>query len=538
VRKLVNRNRPKYSFIVPVYNTDPNYLRTCIDSILQQTFEAWELCIVDDASSTAVCREILVEYAKSDSRIKPLFREQNGGISAASNDAIAIALGEYLVLVDHDDFLEIDALEVINRYVRAFPDVDYLYTDEFHYLSPGVCADFRKPDWSPERFRSQMYTCHLSVIRRDLVERVGRFRSEFDGSQDYDLILRVTEQSKTIVHVPEPLYYWRTNQTSFSRDDKTRAQSFDAGRRAVQEHCRRLGIDAEVAETEFDGVYHVQRKLKAEPKVSIVIPTGGSGGFVRGAYRSHIVACLDAIKTKSTYRNFEFIVVMDESAPITVVNRLRNLDLPNLKIVWYNRPFNFSDKINVGVSYSSAEYLVLMNDDVEIVTENWCEQMLAICQDEQVGSVGCALLFENETIQHLGHTFVDGSPTHIGFKDALVGAGPFGNYATQKEVSGVTAAALLTRKSTFAEVGGFSNYFPNNYNDVDFALKLLRQGYRNIVTPFVRMYHYESSSRDPKIVKKETETINRRWWSELRNDKYVSPLGLMTSWQTRRKPKV
>jgi GT2 family glycosyltransferase len=536
VRQLGSSVKPRYSFIVPVYNTNHEYLRSCLESIINQTYDQWELCIVDDASTDTVCRQILNEYAESESRIKLLFRDKNGGISAASNDAIAIALGEYLILVDHDDFLELDAVEVINNYILEAPETDYLYTDEFHYLSSGLCVDFRKPDWSPERFRSQMYTCHLSVLRRDLVETVGRFRSEFDGSQDYDLVLRVIEQAKSIVHVPEPLYYWRTNETSFSRDDKTKAHSFDAGRRAVEEHCKRSGIDAKVEETRFDGIYHVKRKLRRKPEVSIVIPTAGTGGFVRGTYRNYVITCIESIRKTSTYENFEYVVVVDTTTSPSVITQLKQLKIEKLKLVWYDRPFNFSDKINVGVSYASGEYLMLMNDDVEVITEDWCEQLLALCQEPDVGSVGCALLFEDQIVQHLGHTYVEGSPTHIGFKDSMLSAGPFGNYWVQREVSGVTAAALLTKKSVFAEVGGFSNYFPNNYNDVDFALKLREKGYRNLVTPQVQMYHFESSSRDPKIDKAEIEAINRRWWSQLRNDRYVAPKDSSNRNQKRRTP--
>lgn len=527
---------PKYSIILPVFNTNHQHLRACLESIVRQSFNDWEVCVVDDCSTDQQCRDIVREFAVRDSRVKILFRNTNGGISAASNDGLAIALGQFLVLVDHDDFLELDALQIIDEYVCADPDVDYLYTDEFHYLSSGECLDFRKPDWSPERFRSQMYTCHLSVLNRELVELVGRFRSEFDGSQDYDLVLRVTEQAQKIIHIAQPLYYWRANEDSFSRDSQTKNKAFEAGRRAVEDHCHRIGLNATVQNTKFDGIYRVQRRLSSQPVVSVIIPTAGTGGFVFGAYRDYVVSCIASFAAKSTYRKIEYVVVADTSTPRRVIDQLAELDIENLKIIWYDRTFNFSDKINVGASYASGSYLFLLNDDTEIITEDWCEQLLTICEDPTVGSVGCTLLFENQALQHLGHCYVNGSPTHIGIGELQDSAGPFGNYGVQREVSGVTAAALMVKRSVFADIGGMSTYFPGNYNDVDFAQRLLLQGLRNIITPHVTMYHFESASRDPSILDEEILLLQNRWWRELENDRYTAPKELHDDQRKRRRP--
>lgn len=478
---------------------------------------------MDDASTNEEVTDCISKYAQKHSNIKFKRRHSNGGISNATNDAIEMASGEFLVFVDHDDFLTDNALATIANYINENDSVDYLYSDEFYLEGEETIHDFRKPDWSPERFRSQMFTCHISVFRTSLVKDLGGLRSEFDGAQDYDLVLRVTEVARTIVHVPLPLYFWRVNPDSFSRSEGTQHKSFLAGQRAIQDHCQRVGINADVLFTNENGIYRVKRRISDNPRVSVVIPTNGSSGYPRGIYTSFIVNCIQSILSMSTYQNLEFVVVADSYTHSSVVERVKELAGSKLNLIWYERKFNFSDKINIGAVNSSGEYLFLLNDDTEVIATDWCETLMAIAAEEGIGAVGSQLLFEDDTLQHAGHLYVDGSPTHHG-----VGAPPDfpgfgGEFVCQREVSGVSAAAMMIKKSRFMEVGGMSNKLPNNYNDVDLCQKLRFLGYRNIYTPFAPMYHFESQTRDPEVSDDEIEFINQRWWLQLHDDIYARP---------------
>lgn len=532
---------PFFSILLPVYNTPLLFLNECLETITRQTFKDFELIIVDDASPRPDVSSCLNTWQKRDNRISLITRQANGGIVAASNDALNAAKGKFCVLVDHDDLLEPDALELIWSEIHRYEDLDYVYTDEYHLLPDGSTHDFRKPSWSPERFRSQMYTCHISALRTNLMRDVGGFLDGYDGAQDYDLILRVTEKARRISHIPVSLYYWRVNPESFSRQSETKDKSFDSGRRAIQAHCDRVGIDAVVEFTQIDGIYRVRRRLQSDPMVSIVIPSCGSGGYAWGVYRTFVVDCIRKLHSNSTYKNLEYVVVLDVTTPERVVRDLQALQIENLKIVWYDRPFNFSDKTNIGVVHADGEYVLLLNDDTEIIDHDWCESMLALLIDEGVGAVGTLLYFPDQSVQHAGHRYVDGNPTHVGFKSVFNNGGAFGELGCQREVSGATAAALMTRKETFLQVGGMSNEFPNNYNDVDFCMKLRNAGYSILYTPYASMYHFESQSRDPEIGEMEHKNILRRWWRELHNDIFDAPIpeeqiGRQKS-SVRRKPK-
>lgn len=516
--------KPFFSILLPVYNTPLHFLNECLETTVKQTFKDFELIIVDDASPRPEIAGCLNTWKKRDSRISVITRQTNGGIVAASNAALQVAQGEFCVLVDHDDLLEPDALELIWNEIQRYEDVDYLYTDEYHLLPDGSTHDFRKPSWSPERFRSQMYTCHISVIRTNLMREVGGFFDGYDGAQDYDLILRVTERARRISHISVSLYYWRVNPESFSRQSETKDKSFDSGRRAVQAHCDRLGIDAVVEFTQIDGIYRVRRRLKSAPLVSVVIPSCGSGGYAWGVYRTFLIECLRTMHSKSTYKNLQFVIVLDRITPPKVVDELHELEIENLKIVWYDRPFNFSDKTNMGVVHADGEYVLLLNDDTEIIDHDWCESMLSLLEDQSVGAVGTLLYFPDQSVQHAGHRYVDGNPTHVGFKSVFNNGGAFGELGCQREVSGVTAAALMTNRETFLRIGGMSNEFPNNYNDVDFCMKLRNSGFSILYTPYASMYHFESQSRDPQIDEEEHDNILRRWWRELHNDRFDAPI--------------
>ena len=511
---------PRFSIVTPVFDPPPDVLRSTIDSVRDQTLGDWELLLVDDRSTDPRVRSVLEEARASDPRIRVILRPTNGGIVAASNDALAAATGEWIVLLDHDDLLARRALTSVARAIDADPEIDYLYSDEDQLSPKGDHVNaFYKPDWSPERLRAQNYCCHLSVLRAGLVSAIGGFRDGFDGSQDYDLILRVTERARKVHHLPEVLYHWRQLPSSTASGIGAKPYAIDAGRRAIQEHCDRIGLDAVVESKEPPGTYRVRRRVVDPPKVSVIIPTRGSSARVWGVERCFVVEAVRSLIDRGTYENLEFVIVADTSTPQPVVEALRRVVGDRLRLVWFDRPFNFSEKVNLGRVHASGDLLLLLNDDVELVTPDAIETMVGLAVDAAVGSVGAKLLFSDGTLQHAGHVY-NGDPYHIFFKGSSEDSGPFSMLSLERECIGVTAAALMIRPEVFDEVGGFSAAFGNNFNDVDFALKLHEAGYRSVWTPFAVLYHFESVSRDPTVSKDEYDLLHRRWSHRLEHDPY------------------
>ena len=371
--------QPRFSIVTPVYETPADVLRAMLESVRRQSFADWELCIVDDGSAQPLLRTMLDEAQDEDPRIRVRRREENGGIVAASNDALEMARGEFIALLDHDDALHPDALAHVHEAILATPEADYVYTDEDKIDRAGHhSGPFFKPDWSPERMRTQMYTCHLSVLRRSLVEEVGGFAADFEGSQDWDLVLKVTERARAVLHVPRVLYHWRMLETSAAGGgEAAKPWAFEAGKRAIQAHCDRIGLPARAERDETDaGVYHLEPALRDQPLVSIVIPTRGK---VREIHYQPVVLvshCVRSIVEKSTYENYEIVCVADDSTPRDVLDELRATAGDRLRLVHYERPFSFSAKINIGAVRSEGEHLLLLNDDIEVVTPNWIERMV------------------------------------------------------------------------------------------------------------------------------------------------------------------
>lgn len=514
---------PRYSIITPVYAPPVDVLRETIRSVTSQTFRDWELILVDDASPDSTTLTVLREAAASDPRIRLVERDANGGIIAASNDGLGAARGEFVVLLDHDDLLERRALEVVETYVARHPELDYAYSDEDHLTPYGRFVNaFYKPDWSPERLRSQNYCCHLSVLRRSLVAELGGFHVGFDGAQDYDLILRVTERAREIVHIPFVLYHWRELPTSTAADPESKPYAWDAGRRAVQAHLDRLGIAATVEESQPRGTYRVRREVIGDPLVSIIIPTCGSTGRPWGIERCYAVAAIESVRAHTT-RRIEFVLVVDDHTPPQHVDAMRRAagDVP-CRIVWFDRPFNFSEKVNLGSVHAAGELLLLLNDDIEVITDEFLDAMIPLAQEAGVGAVGAKLYFEDGRLQHAGHVY-NGDPGHIYFRRGGDEVGPSALLAVQRECIGVTAACMLLRAEVFAEVGGLCTLFAGNFNDVDLNLKLHVAGYRQIVTPFTELYHFESATRDPTITVEEHERLKMRWAERLQHDPYSNP---------------
>ena len=517
-------HEPLISVITPVYETDTDVLRECIDSVRAQTYGNWQLCLVDDRSQSDRVWGQLGDAMLSDRRIFARRRETNGGIVAASNDAIAMAQGEVVVFLDHDDMLHPWALRRVADVFNAHPEVDYLYTDEDLVDPDGNrFSPFYKPDWSPERFRNQMYTCHLSAIRREVGDRVGWFRDGFDGSQDWDLILRVTEQARRVVHIPKVLYHWRTVPASVLSGQDVKPYAYEAAKRALASHCERLGIDAEVIELERRGHFRVKRAVLGDPLVSIVIPTRGSSGVVWGAERVLVTEAVRSIVARSTWRNFELVIVADTSTPVDVLAELVDSARDRVRIVDYDKPFDFSDKCNLGALHSLGDFLLFLNDDTEVIDPDWMESLIGLGQESSAGAVGAELLFEDGRVQHVGHLSLGGAPGHLMFGRSPDADANRLALWLDREVSGVTGACLLVRSEVFDEVGGFSLEFPGNYNDVDLCHKIRAAGYRIVVTPHARLYHFESLTRDPQVATGELTKLQERWWPELNRDPYYSP---------------
>ena len=518
---------PRFSIVTPIYETPPAILTAMLRSVARQSYGGWELCLVDDASPSPHVGRMLAEAAARDPRIRVETRAGNGGIVAASNDALAMATGEFVALLDHDDALHPDALTLVTEAIDGNPEADYVYTDEDKIDEAGHHqGPFFKPDWSPERMRTQMYTCHLSVMRRSLVEEVGGFDAEFEGSQDWDLVLRVTERARQVVHVPRVLYHWRTLATSTAGGgEAAKPWAFEAGTRAIQAHCDRTGIAA-VAERDLDhpGVYRLHPRLTVEPSVSIVIPTAGTVREIRYEQTVLVEHCVASILETSTYENYEIVVVVDASVDTEVRRRLTELGGPKLKLVDYDEPFNFAKKINRGAVHSEGEMLLMLNDDMEVVTPNWIERLVMYAGLPGVGAVGGRLIWEDGRLQHAGITFENvGYPGHIyrGF------AGDWNGYSNNVLVAqnylAVTGACLMTRRDDFDRVGGLSTTFPINYNDMDYCLKLVADGRRVVYDPDTILHHFESSSRSTDVEDWEKEQLRARWLPITAVDPYSNP---------------
>jgi O-antigen biosynthesis protein len=516
---------PVYSIITPVLDPPEDVLRACIDSVLQQDYPHLELCLVDDASPSPHVRRVLEEARQRDSRIRVVVRATAGGIVKASNDALAMATGDFVALVDHDDLLEPRALGVINHHIALSEDddVDYLYTDEDQITAGGAYNNaFYKPDWSPQRFRSQMYTGHLSVIRRSLAVALDGFRSGFEGAHDYDLIFRVTEQARCIEHVGEVLYHSRLVTPTIEGIEGHPNADAQAVR-AVESHCERIGLTAAVTKLALPGTYRAQPAVLGEPKVSIIMPTGGARRRVWGRERVLATAAVRSVLGKSSYKNLEFVIVADRTTPMTTITEMQGLLGDRLNLVWFDGPFHFARKTNLGAAHATGEFLLLLNDDMEVISEDWLETMLGLAQDPTVGIVGSKLLLSDGRLQHAGHIYADSRPDHTFWHYPASEPGPGCMLQIDRECSGVTAACALMRADVWHKAGGLTDQLPNSYNDIDLCMKVRHLGYRILWTPHAQLYHFESMSRDSTATVAELRFIQTRWDEQLRVDPYGNP---------------
>ena len=514
------RDPPKFSVILPVYDVDEQYLRPCLESVRDQVYRNWEFCIVDDKSPSPHVRRILDEYAATDARFRVHYAQRNGNISVASNTALAMATGDYVAMIDHDDTMALHALYEVAKRIVADPSLDWVYTDEDKLTVDGKHFDpFFKPDFSPEYLRSCMYINHLCAYRTTLVRHLGGWRSRFDGAQDYDLALRVTNGKPRVAHVPDVLYHWRAvpNSTAAGEDNKPEARP--RGRMAIQTSLEEGNQPGRVDPGPSAGFHKVRYDLLGTPKVSLVIPTAGKAIQMHGRDTSFIIECVASVRKRSTYKNYEIVVIDNDDLDPALAAALADYDV---KRITYAEPFNLARKINQGVDAATGEYVVLLNDDVEVITADWIEGLLEFCQWPDVGCVGPQLLFPDDRLQHAGVTVLDGSPVHAFYQYPGDHGGYFFSSQVTRNWSAVTGACLMTRRDLYQQLGGFNPVLPLNFNDVDYCLKVGKTGRRIVCVPHVRLYHHESVSKPPADPR-ELDTFKGLWGEDLNRDPFYNP---------------
>lgn len=445
---------PLFSVVIPVYKTPERYLKEMLDSILDQTYGNWEVCIADGSPRGQDVEKVLKKYAQKDSRIRYEILGGNRGISGNTNAALAMAKGEYVILADHDDTIPPQAFYEVAKAINKHPDCDVLYSDEDKLDMDGKALfdPHFKPDFNPDLLTSVNYICHLFVVKKELLDQVGGFRQEFDGAQDYDFIFRCTEQAKEIVHIPQVLYHWRCHQDSTASNPESKMYAFEAGSRAIMAHYERMGIPAERVEKGVDyGIYHTTFKIKGEPLISIIIPNKD--------HSKDLDVCVRSILEKSTYRNLEFIIVENNSTEPETFAYYKKMEEkhPSFHVVTWKEGFNYSAINNFGASFAKGEYLLLLNNDTELLEPDSIREMLGFCQREEVGIAGARLLYADDTIQHAGVVIGFGGiagHTFIGLHKAENSY--FHRAMCAQDYSAVTAACLMTKKSVFEAVGGLS----------------------------------------------------------------------------------
>ncbi len=506
--------QPCVSIITPVFNTPLPWLEECVQSVLNQVYEKWELLLIDDKSDDPELLKFLPELAARDPRIILAKNEKRGGISAASNRGLELAQGEWIGFLDHDDLLEPDALFQYVKWLQDHRDADLIYSDEDKLTEEGLDAPIFKPDWSPDYFLSCNYICHFTLIRAEVVGRVGGFRSEFDGAQDYDLFLRVTERTTRIDHIPRILYHWRRSRASTADNIRRKPGSLETGRLALEAHLERQGANGHVTVDWRTHAYWIKRDLAEARPISIIIP-------VRD--RIELLArCLESITRETIYSPYEIVIVDNDSQTDEARSFLSGL---RHRVLSYSGPFNFSAINNFAVEQTDSPWLLFLNNDTEVIDGNWLTIMAEHIQRPEVGAVGPRLLFPDDTVQHGGIVVGVGGIAEHAFRGFPAEApGVCRQLQVTRNYSAVTGACLLTRRDVFNKVHGFDEErLPVTFSDVDLCLKIRRAGYLVVYTPFARLYHHESGTRRRTVEPMETGVMRERWPAVLDCDPYYNP---------------
>ncbi len=518
------KKKPLISIITPVYRIDTKWLEKCINSVAEQHYSNWELILVDDASGRADIEELLKSRASQDERIIVVTLERNSGIAAATNFGIQHAKGEFIGFLDHDDELTPDALTWIIWAVNKYPEALWFYSDEDKISPKDKCyGPHFKPDFSPELLLSNMFTCHFSVYSTRIINQVKGIRLGFDGAQDHDLALRVSEivPANKIIHIPRILYHWRSIPGSAALFTGEKPKAPESGRKAVREALERRNLKGSVTSNKIcPTLYQIEFQPQNYPDVSIIIPTRNSLSLLR--------KCLDSLRVKTNYPNYEVIVIDNQSSEPKFLEYIRQQQSDGLiKVIRYDKPFNHSEMNNIAVKSVNSELVVFMNNDIEIITDNWLEQLVAtVTLEKNLACVGCLLLYGNKTVQHGGIILgIHGLAGHS--HQYIYGELPGYNCRLQalQEISAVTAALLIVKKSAFEKVGGFlSNKYPTLLNDVDLCLRFRKEGFRCLYNPMVRAYHHESKTRPIKAKDLEYREIFRKeYCGILQNDPFYNP---------------
>ncbi len=526
VRRM--KKRPLFSFVIPLYNPPLDFWKQAIESIENQVYDNWEICVADDASTIPEVREWMEAYKQREPRFRILYREENGHISKTTNDALSLVTGEYVVFMDQDDLIREDALYQVARLVNLSEPADLYYSDEDKINEWNLHSEPHfKPDWSPDSLLSRNYLGHLCVYRTEGIRAAGGLRTGYEGSQDYDLALRFTEQFTRIVHIPEVLYHWRIHGSSAAAGEYVKPYAYRAARNALTEAYARRGWKAEIDFLDGFRGYLARLEIKDKGLVSIIIPSRNKEDYLE--------RCLKSIVDKSTYRDFEIILVdngSDSPGFFRLVERWKNRDGIRFKYVKDEAEFNFSRVNNLGRAHAEGSYLVLLNNDTEVITPDWLEGLMERAQNPESGVIGCKLLYPDETIQHAGVIIgLGGAAGHVLVGEDRHGPGYFNYVNLLSNYSAVTAACVMVRTSVYDEVGGFDEKFKIEYNDVDFCLKVREAGYHNMYVPHVELFHYESVSRGHphstsesyKLHVKEVNLFQKRWKKYLDHDPCYNP---------------
>lgn len=531
---------PKISIVVPLYCTPGPFLCEMLDSVLAQTYGNWELCAANGSPEDREVQRIMEEYAARDARIRFQNLTGNLGIAENTNAAFAMAEGEFIGLMDHDDLLAPNALWEVVQALNQEPEADAVYTDE-DKVTTDLKEHFQphlKPDFNPDLLCSNNYICHFFLVRRSVVEEAGGFRREYDGAQDYDFIFRCVEKARKVAHVPEILYHWRTHKASTADNPASKMYAFEAGKRAIEAHLERTGVPGTVSHTKDLGFYRVQYPVQGEPLVSVIIPNKDE--------KETLKACLESIRKNTKYRNYEIILVENNSTTEEISAYYKELEKePDIRILVWEKEFNYSAINNFGAENAKGDYLLFLNNDVTVITPDWMEEMLGICSRRDTGAVGVKLIYPDNTIQHAGcvvgmggiagHMFVDMPAERTGYlhKASLL-----------QDMSAVTAACMMVKKEAFQKAGGFTEKLSVAFNDVDLCLKIREAGYLVVYDPYAQLYHMESKTRGAednmekvRRFQTEIEYMRSRWIGILKNgDPYYNKNLSLTKWNYSLKP--
>ena len=532
---------PRISVAVPAFRTPEVFLRQMIQSLLDQTYPNWELCIANGSPDDTEMTAILKEYASADRRICVRDLRENLGIAGNTNAALTMASGEFVGLLDHDDLLAPNALYEIVKKLNEDRELDAVYTDE-DKVTTDLSEHFQphlKPDFNLDLLRSNNYICHFFVVRKTIVDKVGGFRQEFDGAQDHDFIFRcVEEASGRVGHVPEIVYHWRTHKASTADNPASKMYAFDAGKRAIEAHLKRVGVEGEVSHTPDLGFFRVKYPVHGEPMVSIIIPNKDE--------KESLQACIESIREKTEYQNYEILIIENNSTSEEIFHYYKELSRdPKIRLLRWKKEFNYSAINNFGVRHAKGDYLLFLNNDVKVIDPDWMSEMLSVCQRKETGAVGVKLIYPDNTIQHAGCVVgMGGIAGNMFVNMPAERTGYLHKASLLQDMSCVTAACMMMKKEVFLEAGGFTEELAVAFNDVDLCLKVRSHGHLIVYDPYVKLYHYESKSRgtedsEEKVRRFQTEIEYMRChWLDIlkKGDPYYNKNLSLTKWNYSLKP--